>query len=65
VTVADDRGEAFDVGEPNTYLNDAVIMAPSMLLTAATSWSEVDGPFAYAGFQFRDGSVAYNVGPGR
>jgi hypothetical protein len=43
VTVADGRGEAFDIGELTTYLNDAVIMAPSMLLTAAISWSEVDG----------------------
>jgi hypothetical protein len=42
VTVVDGRGEEFDIGELVTYLNDAVLIAPSMLLTPATSWSEVD-----------------------
>ena len=42
VTVADGSGEPFDIGELVTYLNDAILLAPSMLLDAATSWAEVD-----------------------
>lgn len=41
VTVADGSGEPFDVGELVTYLNDAILLAPSMLLGAAT-WTAVD-----------------------
>jgi hypothetical protein len=42
VTVADGSGEEFDIGELTTYLNDAVLMAPSMLLGRATCWEAVD-----------------------
>jgi hypothetical protein len=42
VTVVDGHGDEFDIGELVTYLNDAVLMAPSMLLTPATAWSHVD-----------------------
>ena len=42
VTVADGKGDEFDVGELLTWLNDAVLMAPSMLLTPAVSWAQVD-----------------------
>jgi hypothetical protein len=42
VTVADGHGDAFDIGELTTYLNDAIVMGPSMLLGPATSWSAVD-----------------------
>ncbi len=42
VTVAHGVGTEFDIGELTTYLNDAVFLAPSMLLTSAVSWSEVD-----------------------
>jgi len=42
VTVVDGRGDEFDIGELVTYLNDAILIAPSMLLTPSTSWSEVD-----------------------
>ncbi|MGA7987045.1 MAG: DUF6544 family protein [Candidatus Dormiibacterota bacterium] len=42
VTVADGEGEAFDTGELTTYLNDAIIFAPSMLLRDETSWSGVN-----------------------
>ncbi len=42
VTVADGKGEAFDVGELTTYLNDLVLLAPSMLLTPAVTFSEGD-----------------------
>jgi hypothetical protein len=41
-TVAEGHGEAFDVSELVTYLNDAVLLAPSMLLTPATVWTAVD-----------------------
>ena len=42
VTVADGQGEEFDIGELTTYLNDAVLLAPSMLLGLATTWTGVD-----------------------
>jgi hypothetical protein len=43
VTVVDGQGPEFDIGELTTYLNDAIMLAPSMLLTPATTWTEVDG----------------------
>jgi hypothetical protein len=42
IVVADGEGSEFDIGELTTYLNDAVLMAPSMLLGASTSWNAVD-----------------------
>jgi len=42
ITVVDGRGEEFDIGELTTYLNDAILLAPSMLLGTATSWRAVD-----------------------
>ncbi len=42
VVVADGEGEPFDIGELTTWLNDAVLMAPSMLLRAPVSFDEVD-----------------------
>ncbi len=42
LTVADGHGPEFDLGELATWLNDAVLVAPSMLLGATASWSEVD-----------------------
>jgi hypothetical protein len=42
VPVADGKGQELDVGELVTYLNDAILLAPSFLLTPATSWDEVD-----------------------
>ena len=41
-TVADGQGVEFDIGELTTYLNDAVLLAPSMLLGPATTWTGVD-----------------------
>ena len=41
ITVADGHGEAFDIGELVTFLNDAVLLAPSILLSPATTWIEV------------------------
>lgn len=42
VKVADGSGEEFDVGELSTWLNDAVLLAPSMLLSAPVSWEQLD-----------------------
>ena len=41
-TVADGSGTEFDVGELSTWLNDAVLLAPSMLLGAPTRWTATD-----------------------
>lgn len=42
VTVADGAGDEFDLGELVTYLNDALVLAPSMLLVPSTTWAAVD-----------------------
>jgi hypothetical protein len=42
VTVADGRGSEFDVGELTTYLNDALLLAPSLLLRPGTEWKQLD-----------------------
>jgi len=41
-TVEDAQGEQLDVGELVTYLNDAVLLAPSMLLVPEVSFTAVD-----------------------
>jgi len=38
-TVEDAKGEPFDIGELVTYLNDAILIAPSMLLVPDVLWS--------------------------
>jgi hypothetical protein len=42
ITVADGKGEEFDIGELTTYLNDALLIAPSFLLRDHVRWTEVD-----------------------
>jgi hypothetical protein len=42
ITVADGAGDEFDIGELTTYLDDALLVAPSMLLGSATTWRGVD-----------------------
>jgi hypothetical protein len=42
VTVVDGRGDEFDTGELVTYLNDCVLIAPSMLLRSSATFAEVD-----------------------
>ena len=42
ITVADGSGAEFDLGELTTYVNDALMLAPSMLLTPAITWRAVD-----------------------
>jgi hypothetical protein len=42
LTVGDGTGEAYDIGELVTYLNDGIMIAPALLLVPGVSWSEVD-----------------------
>lgn len=42
VTVADSSGPELDLSELVTYVNDGVLVAPSMLLCPATRWTQVD-----------------------
>jgi hypothetical protein len=42
VPVANGTGQEFDLSELVTYLNDAVLLAPSMLLDAAVRWTPLD-----------------------
>jgi len=42
IPVADGQGTEFDRSELVTYLNDALMLAPSMLLVPAARWSHVD-----------------------
>ncbi len=42
LSVAEGHGSELDVGELVTYLNDAILMAPSLLLGPETTWSAVD-----------------------
>jgi hypothetical protein len=42
IKVADGEGVEFDIGELTTYVNDALLLAPSMLLVPSTTWSPVD-----------------------
>lgn len=56
VPVADGSGPEYDVSELVTYLNDAVLLAPSMLLALPVTWtavhdSAVDLTLADAGHQ--------------
>lgn len=42
ITVADGSGDEFDIGELTTWLNDAVIVCPSMLLVPTVSFAGID-----------------------
>lgn len=42
LTVADGRGPEYDMSELVTYLNDAILLAPSMLLGLQTQWWALD-----------------------
>jgi hypothetical protein len=42
VPVADGSGPEYDLSELVTYLNDAVLLAPSMLLSLPITWAEVN-----------------------
>jgi hypothetical protein len=42
VTIGDGIGPEYDIGELVTYLNDGILIAPSMLLVPEVRWSRVD-----------------------
>lgn len=41
-TIGDETGEEYDIGELVTYLNDAVVIAPTMLFVPKITWAAVD-----------------------
>ncbi|HUZ73427.1 MAG TPA: DUF6544 family protein [Stellaceae bacterium] len=43
VTIEDEHGDAYDAGGLVAYLNDAVLLAPSLLLVPEVAWSAADG----------------------
>lgn len=42
ISVVDETGPELDIGELVTYLNDAILLAPSMLLGPETRWTAAD-----------------------
>lgn len=54
--VVDATGSELDIGELVTYLNDAILMAPSLLLGPETTWREVDADSFDV--TLRDGALA-------
>jgi hypothetical protein len=61
VPVADGSGKEFDVGELVTWLNDAILLCPSMLLDDATSWSAVSDDSFDVSFTDGDTTVTARV----
>ncbi len=59
--VADGSGNEFDVGELATYLNDLVLLAPSMLLGDRVTWSAIDGGSFRISLSDRDHTVSARV----
>ena len=61
VTVADGAGPEFDLGELVTYLNDALALAPSMLLDGSCTWVAVDDDTFGVTLTDRDHAVSGQV----
>lgn len=61
VTVADGTGEGYDIGELVTYLNDGVLVAPTMLLVPEVRWAAVDGGSFDVSLTDRDRTVTARV----
>lgn len=61
VKVADGAGDEFDLGELSTWLNDAVLLAPSMLLGADTTWDAPDGETILVGVRDHGREVSATV----
>lgn len=61
ITVGDGHGEEFDVGELVTYLNDGIMIAPSMLLVPDVEWSPVDASTFDVALTDRGHTVAARV----
>lgn len=59
VTVVRGTGPEIDVGELVTYLNDAILMAPSLLLGPEVTWREVDD--SSFDVTLRDGSLSVSA----
>ena len=55
LTVVDGTGMELDTGELVTYLNDATLMAPSLVLGPETAWSAVEGDPNAFDVAFTDG----------
>jgi hypothetical protein len=60
-TIGDASGEEFDIGELVTYLNDGVLIAPSMLLVPEVKWSDVDSTSFDIAFTDHGRTVAARV----
>jgi len=60
-TAVDGEGEAYNIGELVTYLNDAVLIAPSMLLVPNVKWSAVDTNVFDVALSDRDTTVTARV----
>ena len=60
-TVQDARGPELDLGELVTWLNDAVLLAPSMLLAPNTTWKPVDDRSFDLAFADRGNAVSARV----
>jgi hypothetical protein len=60
-TIEDASGEEYDTGELVTYLNDAVLIAPSMLLVPAVTWAPVDAGSFEVSLTNRDHTVTARV----
>jgi len=61
VPVARGAGEEYDIGELTTWLNDALVLAPSMLLTRATTWTGVDDDTFDVSYRHRGHTVTGRV----
>jgi hypothetical protein len=61
IRVVDESGFKFDIGELVTYLNDAILFAPSMLLGPETTWTPVDASSFDVTLRDRDHSVTGRV----
>lgn len=61
VPVADGAGPEFDLGELVTYVNDALVLAPSMLLVPACTWTAVDSGSFDVAFEDRENRVTARV----
>ncbi|MEU4445250.1 DUF6544 family protein [Actinosynnema sp. NPDC050801] len=59
--VADGRGREFDLGELVTFLNDAVLLEPSMLLRLPVEWTAIDGHTFGLTLTDRDNAVTAQV----
>lgn len=61
ITVEDAQGHELDVGELVTYLNDAVLLAPSLLLGANVEWSSAAEDHFEVRFTDREHTVSARV----